>query len=212
MSSLKDALVSIFEAERNLREHESALLAAEPAAVRELLSAAVTEAKGLRDQKEAALRLERLSDLCAQVEGPEMTDALIAILDDELPSVRVHAAEALVDVGFERYAELARGIERALARPPEHGLALQELPWVLCEIGEPSARPLIARFLKQDDAEVVASAIEALADLGDPGAVKDLLPLRDDARAIELDDDAGGIAATLGELARETIEALEGDG
>jgi HEAT repeat protein len=209
--SPKDALLSIFDAERNLRQHEKTLLAAEPAAVRELLSTAVAEAKALGEPKEAALRLERLSDLCAQVEGPEMTDALVAILDDELPSVRVHAAEALVDVGFERYAELARGIERALTRAGQ-ALALQELPWVLCEIGEPSARPLIARFLLHADAEVVASAIEALAELGDPDAVKDILPLCDDARPIELDDDSGGIAATLGELARETIEALEGDG
>ena len=94
------------------------------------------------------LRLERLADLCAQVEGPEMADALIAILDDDAPSVRVQAAEALVDVGFERYAEVARAIERALARG-EHGPAMQELPWVLCEIAEPSARPLIARFLQE---------------------------------------------------------------
>jgi HEAT repeat protein len=209
--SAKDALRSIFEAERSLRQHERDLLSAEPAAVRALLSAAVTEAKALAEPHETALRLERLSDLCAQVEGPEMTDALIAILDDELPSVRVHAAEALVDVGYERYAELARGIERALGRPG-HALALQELPWVLCEIGEQSARPLIARFLQHGEVEVVASAIEALAELGDPGAVKDLLPLCDDARPIELDGDLGGVAATLGELARETIEALEGDG
>lgn len=202
-------LGAIFDAERELRRRERALLGAEPAAVRRTLGAAVAAAKALADPKEAALRLERLADLCAQVEGPEMTDALIAILDCETPSVRVQAAEALVDVGFERYAEVARGIERALARGAR-GAAMQELPWVLCEIAEPSARPLIARFLKLDDVEVVASAVEALAELGDAQAVKDLVPLREDPRPVEVDDDAEGeVSATLGDLVEEAIAMLE---
>src|SRR5262249_7917248 len=150
----------------------------------------------------------RLSDLCAQFEGPNMTDALIAILDDQAQSVRVQAAEALVDVGFDRYAELARGVERALERGEQH-LALQELPWVVCEISEPSARGLIARFWKHPDVEVVASAVEALAELGDPAAVKDLMPLRDDPRSVELDEEDSGATATLGELVQEVLEALD---
>jgi HEAT repeat protein len=203
-------LAALFEAERALRKHERELLAAQPAALRAVLAQAVTDARQLPNPKEAAMRLERLADLCAQVEGPEMTDALIAILDCEEPRVRVQAAEALVDVGFERYAEVARGIERALARGAQVA-ALRELPWVLCEIAEPSARPLIARFLRHADAEVVGSAVEALAELGDPEAIEDLRPLRDDARKISIDDGEsdGELDATLGELVRETIAALE---
>ena len=138
-----------------------------------------------------------------------MTDALIEILDDETPSVRVEAAECLVEVGFERYAELARGIERALGRGAT-GPAMQELPWVLVEIGEPSARQLIARFLKHPQVEVVASAVEALAELGDPEAIKDLRPLQEDPRPVELDDDDGDTLATLGDLVSETLAELEG--
>jgi HEAT repeat protein len=211
MTSPKDTLAALFDAERSLRQHEDALFDADQASVSKQLAGAVTEAKALSDRKEASLRLERLADLCAQVQGPEMTDALIAILDDEAPSVRVQAAEALVDVGFERYAELARGIERALARG-ERGPAMQELPWVLCEIAEPSARPLIARFLQLDDVEVIASAVEALAELGDPKAVAELLPLQDDPRTVSLGDEGAEVTATLGELVRETIEALQGGG
>jgi HEAT repeat protein len=209
MTKSQDALSAIFDAERSLREQERALLGGDPERVRALLASAVSDAKALADRKEATLRLERLADLCAQLDGPEMTDALIAILDDETPSVRVQAAEALVDVGFERYAELARGIERALARG-EQLQALQELPWILCEIAEPSARPLIARFLKHAEVDVVASAVEALAELGEADAVKDLAALRDDPRPVELDDDEGEVSATLGELVSETIDALEG--
>lgn len=211
MSSLKPTLAAIFDAERTLREQERALLEAEPAQLRVLLIGAVEEAKTLGDRREAVLRLERLADLCAQVEGPEMVDALIVILDDDAPSVRVQAAEALVDVGFERYAELARGIERAVAEGTRR-TALQELPWVLVEIAEPSARGLITRLLRHEDVEVVASAVEALAELGDKAAIADLEPLLDDERPIELDDDDGDEAmATLGDLVEESIAALQGD-
>ena len=216
MTTPADALDAVFSAERSLRQNERILLDADDDAVRALLSAAVDEAKRLTDRKEAVLRLERLADLCAQIDGPDMADALIAILDDEAPSVRVQAAEALVDVGFERYAEVARAIERALGRG-EHGPAMQELPWVLVEIAEPSARPLIARFLASADVDMVASAVEALAELGDPKAVDDLRPLQDDPRPIELEALEGGedegedeeLGATLGDLVRETIDALQ---
>jgi HEAT repeat protein len=211
MPTPKTTLAAIFDAERTLRAEERALLETAPAELRALLGAAVEEAKGLADRRESTLRLERLADLCAQVEGPEMVDALIAILDEDAPSVRVQAAEALVDVGFERYAELARGIERAIA-DGRRSTALQELPWALVEIAEPSARPLIARLLTNDDVEVVASAVEALAELGDPAAIADLEPLRDDERPIEFDDDESDEAmATLGDLVEESIAALQGD-
>jgi HEAT repeat protein len=213
MPSPAEILAALFDADRAMRQHENALLGiSEQKALRALLAAAVVDAKRQPSRQEATMRLERLADLCAQVEGPEMCDQLIAILDDDVPSVRLQAAEALVDVGFERYAEVARAIERALARDAQ-GPAMQELPWVLVEIAEPSARPLIARFLKNPAVEVVASAVEALAELGDRDAVKDLRPLMDDSRAVQLDDDGPDddeeMSATLGDLVRETIAALE---
>ena len=211
MSSPKDALQAIFDAERALRAHERALLERDVRELTKALSAAVAEALETADRSEAVLRLERLADLCAQVEGPEMVDALIAILDHDASSVRVQAAEALVDVGFERYAELARGTERAIAEGKRVN-ALQELPWVLCEIAEPSARPLITRLLAHADVEVVASAVEALAELGDAGAIADLEPLQSDTRPIELEDDEGTQSATLGDLVTESIEALQDQG
>jgi HEAT repeat protein len=210
MTSPSDALLAIFAADRSLRQHETLLLEAAPAALRKVLSTAVREAKALPDRDEAIVRLERLADLCAQVSGPEMTDALIAILDDESESVRVQAGEALADVGFERYAELARGIERALDRNAS-GPSMGELPWILCEIAEPSATALIARFLRIANVEIVASAVEALAELGDPAAITHLKPLVGDAREIEIDDGGESLSATLGDLVSETIESLQGD-
>lgn len=207
MSQADTHLTAIFEAERTLRRAEKRLLASPTPEVTELLAAAVTEAAKVAEEDERTLRLERLADLCAQVAGPKMVDALFTILDDESPRVRAVAGEALLDVGYDRYAEVARAIEAAL-NAKRVGHSMGELPWVLAEIGEPSAVPLIGRFLKLDDPNVVASAIEALADLGDPDAIDVIEPFVNDKRQAAVDEFEHETQATIGDLAKEAIAAL----
>ncbi len=206
--SLAKQLDQIFDADRAMRKAEATLLRKKQSEeLVALLSDATAEALTLEDRAEATMRLERLADLCAQVPGPKMTDALIAMLNDGEPRVRVAAGEALRDVGFERYAEVARGIERALERG-EDGLAMSELPWVLAEIAEPSALPLIRRFLRHASPDVIAAAIEALAQLQDRAAIEDLRPFTDDARIVTIEDFEEETKTTLGELANEALEVL----
>jgi HEAT repeat protein len=205
--SLESTLEAIFDAERSLRLAEAELLQNNPKQLSQLLSNAVAKAKAEDDPQEAELRLVRLVDLCAQVPGEPMTDALIAILDEELPSVRVQAAEALVDVGYDRYAEVARSIERFLDSD-EGGPALEELPFIIAEISEPSAAALISRFLDHEDGEVVAAAVEALARLGDASAVPALEKLIDDRRVVTIDEGDEELTSSVGELASEAIAAL----
>ena len=208
--SLRRHLDAIFDADRRLRAAEQALFdEGAHGALVALLTAAVDEAQALDDREEGSMRLERLADLCAQVEGPEMADALIAILDDDDPQVRVVAGEALLDVGYERYAEVARAVERALD-DGRGGPAMAELPWVLAEIGEPSALSLIGGFTEHEESDVVAAAIEALLHLGEPAAIELLRPLEDDDRIGELDGGDEGDSATIGELAAEAIAGLGG--
>lgn len=209
---LHDHLQAIFTADRTAREAEASLFTeGDDRALADLLGAATEEALSLAGREEAVLRLERLADLCAQVPGPRMVDALIAILGHDEPSVRVAAGEALLDVGYERYAEVARAIERALEAKTT-GLAMNELPWVLSEIGEPSALPLIRRFLSHDEADVVAAAIEALAVLGEPDAVDDLTKLGDDPRVVSIDEFEHETTTTIGELARAAMAELDPEG
>ena len=206
--ALADHLSRIFDADRAMREAESSLLKQKRSdELVTVLASATTEALSMDDRREATMRLERLADLCAQVPGPEMTDALIAILNDDEPRVRVAAGEALRDVGFERYAEVARGIERALDRG-DAGPAMSELPWVLAEIAEPSALPLIRRFLAHSDANVVAAAIESLSQLQEPDAVTDLRAFLDDNRVVTIEDFEDETKTTLGELAQEALAEL----
>jgi len=207
-------LEAIFRAERELREAEARLLdTRDKNILANLLARATTDALQLNDREEASMRLGRLADLCAQVPGPQMVDTLIAILDDDDETVRVTAGEALLDVGYDRYAEVARGIERVLERK-HTGVSMTELPWILAEIGEPSALALIKKFLASDDGEICASALEALVSLGDPAGADALDGLVDDAREVTVDDsdddDGDGIRTTIGQLAREAIEERRG--
>lgn len=206
--SLSDELRKIFDADRAIRIAERVLLRElSSGELIALLEGETKQALHMDDRDEATMRLERLADLCAQVPGPRMTDALIAILNDPEPRVRVAAGEALRDLGFERYAEVARGIERALAADVR-GPAMSELPWVLAEIAEPSALPLIRRFLKHADPDVAAAAIEALAQLQDPEAVKDLEGFVSDPREVTLEDFENDEKTTIGELARDALTML----
>jgi HEAT repeat protein len=206
--SLPDELQCIFDSDRVLRQAESKLLRNKGSdELVALLERETENALRMEDRTEGAMRLERLADLCAQVPGPRTTDALIAILNDREPRVRVAAGEALRDLGYERYAEVARGIERALSRNAD-GLSMSELPWVLAEIAEPSALPLIRRFLDHPSPDVIAAAIEALAQLRDPDSISDLERFMSDPRVVTIEDFEDETKTTLGELAADALEIL----
>ncbi|MBX3252138.1 MAG: HEAT repeat domain-containing protein [Myxococcales bacterium] len=205
--SVERHLSAIFDADRALRDAEAELLSAPEGPVVRALVAAIDEARRLDDPDEAAMRLERLADLCAQIPGAEMADALVRILDDDEPRVRVAAGEALLDVAYDYYAEVARAIERAL----DAGTAvraLAELPFLLAEVGEPSATPLLRRFLGHADGNVVAAAIEAAVSLGDPEIAGSLEDLVEDPREVADADYEEETGATVGDLAADALEAL----
>jgi HEAT repeat protein len=211
-SKKEEHLAALFRADRAAREAEEHLFGvARKEDLVALFSAAEREAAALPDRREAAMRLERLADLCAQVPGPEMADTLVRILGDEDPAVRVAAGEAIVDVAYERYAEIARAVERALDAGMG-GPAMTELPYVVAEIGEPSALKLIKRFLAHGEPDVVAAGIEALVTLGEPDAADAIAKLVDDTRTVALEDAEGEAELTIGELAREALEELGAEG
>lgn len=206
--SAKQLLDDLFDADRQLHAAEAKLLDdTDEDELRSALERATETALALKDGTEATMRLTRLADLCAQLQGPRMAETLLRILNHELPEVRVAAGEALRDYAYDRYAEVARAIERALAKD-EQGPALAEVPWILAEVGEPSALPLVGKCLSHPQAEVAASAIEALVELGDPEAVPLLKKLLKDTRTVEIDEGDESYSTTIGELAHEAIDAL----
>lgn len=206
--AMKTKLEELFSAERAVRRLH-AELSSEPK--KPLLAAVAIETRAALaegDTDEAALRLVRLAALLGELEGPEAVDLLIDVLGGESPEARAVAGEELENVAFDRFKEVALGIERALARLPGDSAALTELPYLLAEVGEPGCLKLLGRFLAHKSPEPVAAAIEALAELGDPAAAALLAPLERDARQVEVDDEAGGLLVTIGELAHEARELL----
>jgi HEAT repeat protein len=208
---LAATLASLFEAERAARVARDRLVEADPVHAVPVLERAYLEALSLDDEDESSLRLEEIAVILGELHGARAVDLLIDILGHEDPDARRAAGEALSGIAFERFKEVALGVERALDRLPAGSLALAELPYLLAEVPEPGVMKLLARFLAHRDADAVASAIEALVAAGDPGAIPLLEPLTGDRRRVQLQDDGGTESdASIGELAAEARTLLAG--
>jgi len=151
----------------------------------------------------------RIAALLGEMQGPRVVDLLVDVLSCDQPEARHAAGEALSGLAFDRFKEVALGVERALDRLPEGSPALAELPYLLADVPEPGVTKLLARFLAHKDADAVASAIEAIVEMGDPSALAQLEPLAKDARKVELEDEGGTEGeATIAELVAEARSIL----
>ena len=210
MPSIKENLASLFDAERTTRSLHAGLLDQSRAELVEELGVAAKAALSNQDPDEGSLRLTRIAVLLGDLDGALVVDLLVDILGSDSPEARVHAGEALEGLAFDRFKEVALGVERAVDRLPKGSPALTELPFLLAEVGEPGCVKLLGRFLKHADPEAVAAAIEAIAELGDPAAIPLLTPLEKDPRQVQLEEEDGeGERVGLGDLAFEAREILE---
>lgn len=201
----------LFEAERTARAMHDELLQRPPKELLDGLRVALEQALAEPDEAEASLRLVRIAALLGELEGPRAVDALIDVLASEHPEARRAAGEEIEELAFERFKEVAGGVERALERLPTGSPALLELPFILVEVPEPGVTKLLARFLQHPDPDAVAAAIEAFVELGDPSAARLIEPLTKDQRTVEVGDEGEEAAdVTIGELAEEALELLEG--
>jgi HEAT repeat protein len=208
---LPATLTALFDSERAMRAAHDALVDAEPAGVIRLLEGATREALDLDqlDEDESSLRLVRISTVLGEMQGPAVVDLLIDILGCDEPEARRAAGEALAGLAWDRFKDVALGVERALDRLPEGNPALSELPYLLAELPEPGAVKLLARFLGHRDADAVAAAIEAIVEAGDPSATSLLKPMENDTRKVQLEDETGTLGeATIGELVAEACSLL----
>ncbi len=209
--ALIDTLDALFDAERSVRRAHIEIVDTEPKLLLPLIEKALRDSLDNDDEDERTLRLVRLAAVLGELEGPKPIDMLIDILGCEDPEARHAAGVALEDLAYDRFKEVALGVERALERLPAGNLALSELPYLLADIPEGGVMKLLARFLAHADPEAVAGAIEALVELGDPSAAPLLAPLEKDTRTVQLEDDEGEDGKVgLGELATEARQLLMG--
>ena len=206
-------LDALFDAERAARDAHRDFTEGDLSEVVPVLERATREALALEaeDEEESSLRLVRIAAILGDLEGARVVDLLIDILGAADVETRQAAGVALSGLAFDRFKEVAVGIERALTRLPSGSPALPELPYLLIEIPEPGVNKLLARFLAHSSADAVAAAVEAMVEIGDPSGLPLLEPLSGDARRVQLEDENGQEGdASIGELVAEAQTILGG--
>lgn len=214
-NDVEQALNALFDAERKVRQLHDDIVAGNPNVVMDHVEKAMKKAVDEPNEDEATLRLERLAGLLGEFEGPRAVDLLVDVLACELPAAREAAGGQLEGLAFDRFKEVAKGIERALKRLPVGSPALPELPYLLAEVAEaePGVVKLLQQFMAHEDADAVAAAIEVAVIVGDPALVPSLEKLQRDKRTVEMSNEEGEEGeVTLGELALDAIDLLEGVG
>jgi HEAT repeat protein len=209
----ESALASLFNAYRALADAQQAVLDLDQEALVRGLRAELTKTGSVDDEEEASRRYVAIAEILAELEGPTVVEMLIDVLDLDDADARQVAGESLVGLASDRFKEVALVVEKQLAsRSPESG-ALRELPYVFAMIPEGSSVKLLEKFLAHKEAAVVASAIEALVEIGDPAAARALEGLKRDKREVTVEDDGEEAQdVTLGELAQEALTLLRGGG
>jgi hypothetical protein len=208
---LESTLQALFDAERLARKLHDELAEAPSEPLLDVLTDAIAAASKEPREEEASLRLVRVAAVLGALEGSRVVDALIDVLASDWPEARAAAGEQLEELAYDRFKEVAQGVERALVRLPLGSAALPELPYILSEIPEPGVSKLLAAFLAHEDPEAVAAALEVAVEVGDGSLAKHVKKLVGDARTVELADEGDEESSTvsIGDLAEEALEVLE---
>jgi len=206
------SLAALIDAEREARTLHDELAARGRAGDREQLLSAIRTVVGdavERDEAEANLRLVCMARLLGELDGADIADGLIEVVNTDHSEARHEAGEQLQGMACDRFADVAQAATRALDRLAPGSPALAELPYVLVEIPEPKVVAILGRCLAHEDADAVAAAIEALAEVGDVATVELLRRLEGDKRVSAVGDEGEAESeVTIGELASEAIELL----
>jgi hypothetical protein len=209
---LDKTLADLFDAERRVRKLHAELSDASTNDVLATLEKAMKAAQGESDEDEATMRLERIAMLLGEMEGAKAVDLLIDVLASDLPEARYEAAQQLEGLAYDRFKEVAQGMERALDRLAIGSPALPELPYVLADVSDqPGVTKLLERFLGHQDADAVAAAIEVAVEIGDTGVLDAIEKLAGDMRTVEVADEQDEpTEVTIADLVDDALDILKG--
>ena len=130
----------------------------------------------LKEDSDVPVALIRLIDLLCIL--PEGASKIVVLgLAHPNPDIRQISGESLLAIAEDDVHNIEAAIDYAIE---DQGFAAIEMPLVLTNIEDSHVVEQIVRFLDHDSIEAVASAIEALADVGDPSAVPSLERLQED--------------------------------
>lgn len=164
------------------------------------------ETDKIGEDDDISVGVVRAAEMLLSSGGDKTAEVLGAGLAHPNPDVRLICQDALAHLAEDGLDRIMPLVEKAL----KNGGALgEEVPFLLSEVGNPEVAPILERFLKHSEADVVASAIEALADYGDPASVQALEKLLEDKRMVTvLDEQDKEVECTIGQLAKDAVDML----
>lgn len=161
-------------------------------------------AGSLAGDAELPLRAPRVVDLLATLEGDAAVQCLAGGLGHANHAMRHLCGEGLLHASADGLEVILPAVEKAFTAG---GAAAEEMAFLLAEVDDPKVTRQLVRFLKSNEVDVVAAAIESLAEVGDDSCLAELEVLRKDTRKVKIADDAAE-EWTIGQLAQDAIEML----
>lgn len=165
----------------------------------------------LEDDSPVSLDAVRVAEMLICQQSDRAVGALGKGLGHPNPDMRMLSGDALLHIAEEGLERIMPVVEDALKNG---GLMAEEMPFMLTGVDHPEVPRIIERFLDQKDPEIVASAIEALTEFGDPESIPALKKLAKDTRTICVDEDCADhehMDCTIGQLATDALEMLAED-
>jgi HEAT repeat protein len=153
--------------------------------------------------------LVRITEMLINYDSVAVAKLLGAGLGHPNPDVRLLSGDAMLHLTEEGLERIMPAVEDTLK---EGGLGAEEMPFLLTDVDDPEIPRVLERFLGQENADVVASAIEAIAEYGDPTSIPALEKLTGDTRPVSVEDNTDHADWTIGRLAEEAVDMLSQDG
>ena len=171
-----------------------------------LTAAFAEQTQSIDPEADVPITLVRTAEMLVGVMTDRAVATLAAGLGSENATVRMLCGDALMHIAEDDLELLKPAVEDVLKKG---GTAAEEMPFVLLEVDDPEIPKILEKFLKSSEGEVVAAAIEALIEIGDPDCEAALKALVDDKREVTLDEGMEDETTTIGSLAQDAIAMLE---
>lgn len=163
-----------------------------------------TVTSNLSEEEDLPLKAPRVVDLLASQESDIAVVTLGAGLGHPNAALRNLCGEGLLHASAEGLDVILPAVEKVLVAG---GKAAEEMAFLLAEVDDPKVTRQLVRFLRSNETEVVAAAIESLAEIGDDSCLSELERLRKDKRSVKAYEDSDE-EWTIGQLAEDAIDML----
>ncbi len=170
-----------------------------------VLSAYFSEAlDSVGEKDDPPLPLIHTAEMLIDLATPKAAKLLGQGLCHPSLEIRILSGNALMHLAEEGLRAIQPAVDFVLEKG---GVGAEEMPFILAEVDDAEVPRLLARFLASAEADVVASALEAVVECGDPESVADVEKLVGDSREV-LVEEGEAEKTTIGQLAEDARDLL----